>query len=133
MKRHAMGFCGAVAFCVVMGVGASGVLAQDKPAAHAGHHHDATARVYAPYSKLSLTEDQKKQIAQVQAEYRAKIAALLTEERAKVASMLTDEQKKQLADMVEKMKEHRAEAAKNYREKRKAEHAQDAPAANDSK
>jgi hypothetical protein len=108
-----VGVVASLAFVIFAG---SMVRGEDKPKAK------EPTRVYAPYSHLTdLSEDQKKQVAAIQADYRARIKALEAEETTKVDALLTEPQKKAVAKMESDADARHAEASKEYREKAKEE------------
>lgn len=78
------------------------------------------ARVYAPYHKLKLTDDQRVKIVAIQAEIRAEIAKLRQQEAERVEAVLTDEQKTEVAKQKQEDAKRRAEYAKAYRERQKS-------------
>lgn len=116
MKRF-LNLMAAAMVCAALGLSAS--FAEEKTEAPAKHEKEA--HVYSPYSKLTLTDDQKKQIGVIQADARAKIKAIEADEETKVNALLTEDQKKELAAMEEKAKEHQKEAAKERYAKIKEE------------
>ena len=72
-----------------------------------GKGNAKSARIYAPYHKLELTEDQKAQIVTIQLEYAAKIDAIRAEECSRIEPLLTAEQKAQLAKQEDDSKQRR--------------------------
>lgn len=84
--------------------------------AGAGAAAEQAVKLYVPYSKLTdLSEDQKKQISAIEADYRARIKQLETEKDAKITALLTDAQNASLGKLGEADKAKR----KAYYDKKK--------------
>lgn len=114
MKRCVTGLC----VLLLVGMCVMGANAEKPDKAEKAKPAKA-ARVYAPYHKLDLTDDQRAKIAAIQQEIRAEIKKLQQQEAERVAAVLTDEQKAQIAKDDEAAAKKQAEAAKKYREKLK--------------
>lgn len=108
MKRLMTGLCVAL----LVGLCVAGVNAEKADKEKAAK----PARVYAPYHKLDLTDEQRVKIAAIQKEIRAEIKKLEQQEAERVAAVLTDEQKAQFAKQEEEAAKKHAEYAKKYRE-----------------
>lgn len=118
-----------IGLIAALAIGSGALLAEEK--ADKAAKKETAPRVLVPFSKLTLTEDQKKQIAAVQSDYAGKVKALQAEERTKIETLLTADQKKELAKIEEDAAKRRAEYAKKYRERKAAEGDDDAPEAAD--
>jgi hypothetical protein len=92
---------------VVIGIAASGLLFGDEKDAKSDAKVVKQGALPPNYSKLGLSDDQKKKIRQVQGEYRAKIQELEDQikdlrkkERLAMEDVLTDTQRARLRDLV---------------------------------
>lgn len=78
-------------------------------------------RVYGDFAKLTLSDDQKKQIAQIQKEAKSQIARIESDAETKARAVLTDEQRKKLTDIDADRKEREKKAYEARKQKDKSD------------